>query len=341
MSGPPAVRYGIIADDLTGACDAGVQFARRGFATVVQMAPGRVQSPTEVTVLNTHSRADSPQTARRKVLEACRTLRGWGVRLIYKKIDSTLRGNVTAEIAAAMQATGRERAVVTPAFPAMGRTVAGGRLYVEGQLQAAMVLGEGLEMADAATQAELERMARAALEGWPEPLLAGSGGLVMEVARYLAERHGRHSPKRGRLRGGRGPAWLFIGSTNAATAAQVAALERQRAGALAEGRIGIERLRRSGTDMHKVMERIRALVEASTAGIFVTGGDTAQLVFGALGVESIRLVDEVATGIPWGWMGKGLADGRPVVTKAGGFGDEESLTKVADFLAPDCATVGA
>jgi len=58
-----------------------------------------------------------------------------------------------------------------------------------------------------------------------------------------------------------------------------------------------------------------------------------------LEVESIRLMDEVAAGIPWAGSAEGLADGRTVVTKAGGFGNEDSLTDVANFLAPDCATV--
>jgi len=55
-------RYGIIADDLTGACDTGVQFARCGFLTVVQIARGWPREPAEVTVLSTDSRADSPAT---------------------------------------------------------------------------------------------------------------------------------------------------------------------------------------------------------------------------------------------------------------------------------------
>jgi len=50
---------------------------------------------------------------------------------------------------------------------------------------------DGIEVADASTQAELEQVAREALEAWPEPLLAGSGGLAMEVARWLAHRDAR------------------------------------------------------------------------------------------------------------------------------------------------------
>ena len=68
--------------------------------------------------------------AAKRVVEVARAVRG--ARLVYKKLDSTLRGNVAAELAAAFGAAGRERAIVAPAFPAAGRTTVGGTQLVHG-----------------------------------------------------------------------------------------------------------------------------------------------------------------------------------------------------------------
>ncbi len=51
----------------------------------------------------------------------------------FKKIDSTLRGPVGAEIQAAMTAAGASIAIVAPAFPAMGRIVERGTLRTTGR----------------------------------------------------------------------------------------------------------------------------------------------------------------------------------------------------------------
>jgi uncharacterized protein YgbK (DUF1537 family) len=68
--------------------------------------------------------------AAKRVLEAAHAARE--ARIVYKKLDSTLRGNVAAELAAALGGSGRERVVVAPAFPAAGRTTVGGTQRVHG-----------------------------------------------------------------------------------------------------------------------------------------------------------------------------------------------------------------
>jgi len=125
-----AQRLGVIADDLTGALDTGVQFSKRGLASLVGL---KDSAPSDVAcmILNTDSRAVSADVAAARASCAARLLHG---RLVYKKIDSTLRGNLGPEIAAVMQALGLERAVVAPAFPANGRTTRNGNLFVQGVL---------------------------------------------------------------------------------------------------------------------------------------------------------------------------------------------------------------
>jgi uncharacterized protein YgbK (DUF1537 family) len=75
-----------------------------------------------------------------------------------------------------------------------------------------------------------------------------------------------------------------------------------------------------------------ALKGSPIGGLLLTGGDTGALVFRALGVTAISLGGEVAPGIPWGRPLDGTISGLPVVTKSGGFGEENALGKVAEFL---------
>lgn len=119
-------RFGIIADDLTGAMDTGVGFARMGLDTIIIFG-SRPAPEATVVVLSTDSRVDDPETAYRKVKGKARKLAG---RYVYKKIDSTLRGNIGQELKAVMDALGVEKAVVSPAFPANKRTVVDGKLLV-------------------------------------------------------------------------------------------------------------------------------------------------------------------------------------------------------------------
>jgi len=126
-----AHRVGIMADDLTGAGDTAVQFVRAGWVTELQLISG--PSGAEVIAITTDSRNLPPAAAADAVAGAVGRLRQAGVARLYKKIDSTLRGNLRAELDAAMRAwSPRATAIVCPAFPATGRTVRDGALLLDG-----------------------------------------------------------------------------------------------------------------------------------------------------------------------------------------------------------------
>ena len=134
MAGSPRVL--IVADDLTGAMDSAGPFATAGVETWVvaapmQCDPSSLRSASVVSV-NTDSRHLPPARAEAKIRETVRHLGADEFQIIIKKVDSTLRGNVVVETLALMDATGRRGAVVAPAFPAQGRTVSGGIVYVKG-----------------------------------------------------------------------------------------------------------------------------------------------------------------------------------------------------------------
>src|SRR5438046_164403 len=79
-------RWGIIADDLTGACDVGAAFAQRGFTTAVLLNPDLdFAAAAQVTVLSTHSRNDATSVACRKVRRSVRFFSDRKVAVLYKK----------------------------------------------------------------------------------------------------------------------------------------------------------------------------------------------------------------------------------------------------------------
>jgi uncharacterized protein YgbK (DUF1537 family) len=124
----------VIADDLTGANDTGVQFAKQGLKTIVLMdvnsSPGRFEE--DVVVVDSQSRALTPDDAYRNVARAARLFKDRQFHVVFKKIDSTMRGNIGREIDAIMDTLGIELAIVAPAFPKTGRITVGGYHFLQG-----------------------------------------------------------------------------------------------------------------------------------------------------------------------------------------------------------------
>jgi uncharacterized protein YgbK (DUF1537 family) len=122
----------IIADDLTGACDTGALFAGRGPVGVF-VAPELPGVGLEAAAVDTESRALPPAEAaasmRRTALAMATRLAGGAV---FKKIDSTCRGPIAAELDALVEGANATAALVCPAFPAQGRIVVNGILSVHG-----------------------------------------------------------------------------------------------------------------------------------------------------------------------------------------------------------------
>jgi len=226
MSGdaPPDFRLAMLADDVTGGCDAGVQFSLRGAATRVYLdLPQEPAAFAGVSVLVTHSRGDAPEGADRKVQQACDWIAASGAKLCYKKIDSTLKGNVGAELEAIRNKFPDRLILVSPSFPKMKRTLLDGWLRVRsseaiepihllslltGQgagrvthipqpagagasdtltesIQQAEATGARIIVIDAVSESHLRAIAKAAVQIVPQPLLVGSAGLAAAWSEWL------------------------------------------------------------------------------------------------------------------------------------------------------------
>jgi uncharacterized protein YgbK (DUF1537 family) len=128
---------GIVADDVTGAGDIGIMYAKAGYAAHVYSFAGEdAEYPradeADVIVLDTHSRFDAPKEAYRKVQAATSWLRNRGCKRYIKKTCSVFRGNIGAECDAMLDALGETFAVVVLGFPKNGRTTVNGIHYVRG-----------------------------------------------------------------------------------------------------------------------------------------------------------------------------------------------------------------
>lgn len=126
----------ILADDVTGAADTGAQFSLSGYPTVFVLNLQKPLPPASVLVITSESRALAQEAAYLKVQDILQQMQSHKkiteFDLLYKKIDSTLRGNPAHELRAFLAAAGEQRAVIAPAFPAQGRTTRQGMVWIHG-----------------------------------------------------------------------------------------------------------------------------------------------------------------------------------------------------------------
>ncbi|MEO8357593.1 MAG: four-carbon acid sugar kinase family protein [Chloroflexota bacterium] len=129
-------RLAIIADDLSSATDCGAQVVRSGLSVVVPLGayslPAQAQAAQVISV-DTDSRSLSADDAYAKVRLASQQLVAEGWTNFYKSVDSTLRGNLGAEIEAVLDVVKADCAIIAPAFPKYGRTTVDGVQYLHGR----------------------------------------------------------------------------------------------------------------------------------------------------------------------------------------------------------------
>jgi uncharacterized protein YgbK (DUF1537 family) len=187
----------------------------------VPLAGTAPRSAPDLVGWSTETRNRSPAAAAAEVADILRRQRARGRRLLFKKIDSTLRGPVAAELAALLSVLAPPLVVVCPAHPAAGRTVQGGILRVHGVpvaetefardpgapvgvsgvtalLQAGGVAvtacvgsgqlapsARGVVVADASTPDDLRQLVAATRALTPAAVLVGSGALAAALAEAL------------------------------------------------------------------------------------------------------------------------------------------------------------
>ena len=332
-------RYALIADDLTGALDAGAGFAAAGLRTALPFSGDPADVPeADVVLLNTESRELSATQAAASARGAAERLRAAGIERVYKKIDSVLRGHPGPELAVVLDVF-RGRALVAPAFPAQGRVTRGGVQYAHGVPVEPFggFLRDALEgsasradVRDAETDDDLERIAHEAARNAAYRVWCGTAGLAGHAPaalRLTPSGAPPTLPPAGRV-------FVIAGTGHPATNAQLDALREQR---LAGVEIRVEAREywtraRPASDVYAAIERAaRDLPATQGTALIMTGGETAQIACGALGARSIEVTGEALPGIPVGRLMLPQA-ALAIATKSGGFGAPDALVRTAERL---------
>ncbi|RFU70119.1 four-carbon acid sugar kinase family protein [Peribacillus saganii] len=425
----------IIADDLTGANDTGVQFAKQGFHTLslIELQENIYRHEADVIVFNAETRAMDAEKAFQKMKAVAETLAISDFPVVYKKIDSTMRGNIGAEIDALLDTGIFDAAVVLPAYPKNGRVTAGGYHIVHeclledtetardpkcpvgeshlptllasqsrrviGHIDIRMIrkrqivnemrkcLNRNAEIVvfDSFLQEDLKSVTAAVKESGLKVLWVGSAGMAESLSDSM-EQPVEQEQSRRLPAGPEGNPSVFIiaGSVSAATRRQISALTEQsdcrlivanplfllddsrREQEMAQLLGAIVEIAANGhspvlttdvssqviEDLHSFQEKtgkgsmeigntiaeclgkVSAAVISSQdfAGLILTGGDIAYSTCKHLGVTALRIIDEVEEGIPLSEIVGGRLNGLPLVTKAGGFGDADSLVNAMNKI---------
>jgi D-threonate/D-erythronate kinase len=349
----------VITDDFTSATDALPAFAQRGWPTRVVLGEGlpAPESP-EVWSTDTDSRALDDLTAASRVAAWARQWRDADI--LVKQFDSTLRGPVACEVMAAWRASGRRKLLVAPAFPAAGRTTVNGEVRVDGvpvadtafsrdpqspvrvssvprlfagpgqQLHVARDAAEAIDLlgrvdavvVDASTEADLQELVLAASR-LPDLLWAGSTGLLRAVALALPERQQAVTSWKGAQRPG-----IVVGSFNPRSRAQLRNAQAHGALVWATPDERGESDALTGELVDKVCD---AVLKGHCDGLAVTGGETAKHIARHLQAFEIAVLREVEAGIPLCLM-RTPGGEIPLVTKAGGFGDDDVFDRCLQSL---------
>ena len=280
----------ILADDFSGACDAAARVARNGYSAAAVLEPMEVPG-ADLVALSTETRHASAAEARSRLRSLAPLAR---TRVLYKKIDSTLRGPWIAEVDELLEITDYSQALVCPAFPALGRAVRDGWLYVDGRRAQQIICP--FTVRDAETEEDLARIAAGLCSSI---LPVGSAGLAAHVFPPLG-------PPPAPLAAARGDWLVLVGSGHPASQTQLQALREATL---------------PGLSINPPQD------PPSLAGVFATGGETAARFLrrsGALGVAALR---ELFPGVAAGRILGGRYNGIVMITKAGGFGPSDAILR--------------
>jgi uncharacterized protein YgbK (DUF1537 family) len=326
------IRVLALADDLTGALEVGASFAGEGIPSTVT-TDASLECLDPVLVIDTETRHLAPEAAAATVKQALQQAHRSSVRLIFKKTDSTLRGNIRAELQTLAGFYGA-RVIYAPAYPAMGRTVKQGRLYVNGiPLEQSSFATDPLNPVTDSRVAhgpfcevveDIESAAARILETAPQSLGAGTGAL----AGALAAKIHIHRTQTSSLPAIRS-CLIVNGSLHETSARQVAHFAYNDWTVMRwtahEGQTPLEVADDNGRRIHC------ALKQAKFEAVLICGGDTAYGMLKAVGFSPIRPIGEVVPGVA---ISRIAIDGRDLhlITKAGGFGDVDILNQIRKKL---------
>lgn len=119
----------VIADDFTGAAELAGISLRYGLSVSVHL-DNVIDSSSDVIIISTDSRSMQKAAAIYCTADAVETLLEHEPSVIYKKIDSVLRGYVIDEIKVQMELCEKSKAFILAANPSLQRTISNGEYFI-------------------------------------------------------------------------------------------------------------------------------------------------------------------------------------------------------------------
>src|SRR5262245_31701603 len=176
------MKIGVIGDDFTGSSDVANTLARAGARTVqyIGIPDASAREELDAAVIALKSRSIAPADAVARSLAACRWLLANGATQIVFKycstFDSTPHGNIGPVAEALLEELSAPLALVCPAFPAYGRTIYQGHLFVRDRLlsESGMERHPLTPMKDPDIRRWLQRQRRAKVGHLPLSVTRGS-----------------------------------------------------------------------------------------------------------------------------------------------------------------------
>ena len=357
----------LVAEDLTGALDSAAAFARPAMPVTVSWAPSSGVAAS-LSAYSTETRDCTADIAVSRTLAAADIARERRDHpLLFKKLDSLLRGHPVLELATFAEKMGCDRIVLAPAHPSLGRITREGWQYARdlhgrferipidlaGELQAtgfetrcghAVAEKPTIVLADAETDTDLQTLVARERNRGGRILWCGSGGLAQSLAST--------SPHWLPIAAGRMLA--IIGTDHRVTHDQIEAIARRDSTAVLTWT--------DGDDPETIADRINRRLESGTMAViapnlaprsrtdatqaiatmltpllshvikpdalFCSGGETLRTVCDALGAEALMCEGFVSGGVPLSQLHGGRWPGIAVMSKSGAFGSSNTLVEL-------------
>lgn len=331
----------IIADDLTGALDSASGFAARGLAARVALDAGALTAaladPALAVITHpTGTRELSTDRATQVMAGLVPILRGFDG-ILFKKIDSRMKGHIAAELQALGAGVSRP-VLASPAIPRLGRFVTQGAVTgfgIDQPIPIAPHLCCAAIIPEVGHDADLDAALPADLSA---TLYVGAAGLAEALARRLSSRV-EQTINRLPL-----PALLAIGSRDPVTLAQVAAAPvtpvsapNGEVPALPDAELTLVQLTQGAApqDGATVAERFAQGIAAvmrrtPPRTLLACGGETAHAILRELGITALDLLGEALPGVP---AARCPSTALVVLTKSGGFGPPSLLADLVNKFA--------
>lgn len=400
-------KFLIIADDFTGANDAGVKLSQIGFETTVCFKYSD-KSKFKSLVLDTESRVMGAKVFEKRYSELIKPINFARFDFVLKKIDSTLRGRIAEEIKIVDHYYDSPIIFFAPSLPGFGRTTENAvqklngvpltetelnkdpknpvekdnlililkEEYDEAIIHISDVFKENDKLSydknrifvfDSKTDYELDEIVRLGIKSGRKILYIGTSALSQALAKQVYKQKKvlgvvaslSSVCQEQLLEAQKKDIIVYPVSISdfykndiklLETAKEIAKLFKLNDKIIVCSSSSLSKTERTKTEAfgkrnrlsniqianyyQKLLSSLCLLImkEVEISALFLTGGDTAIAVLKALKITGARIISELEPGIPKMTITGGIVDNLPIVTKAGGFGNKDSIINIMDNI---------